>query len=54
MVIELTKAYKKPNGKLIAKGTRIKCLKGHQYKDFVLVNEDGTIKKEVKTIKEKG
>lgn len=45
MKIRLTKGYKKPNGKLIKKGTVIQCLAGHPYKDFVLVDEDDTVKK---------
>ena len=41
MIIELTKDHKKPNGKVIKKGTKISVLKGHPYKDFKVVQPEG-------------
>ncbi len=46
MIIELTKNYTKPNGKVLKKGLRISVTSGHPYKDFAIVQKDGKIDKE--------
>ena len=46
MKIRLTKAYKKPNGKKIDKGTIIQVSDGHPYKDFDVVGEETETKDE--------
>lgn len=50
MIIELTKNHKKPNGKVIKKGTRISVVSGHPYKDFEIIQPEG-VEDESKKVK---
>lgn len=50
MKIRLTKAHKKPNGRVIKKGTLISVTSGHPYKDFEVVQPEG-VEDETKKVK---
>jgi len=41
MIIRLTKNHKKANGKVLKAGKIIETSKGHDYKDFEVLAEDG-------------
>lgn len=41
MIIRLTKDHKKPNGRVLKKGKIIETSKGHTYKDFEVLAEEG-------------
>lgn len=50
MIIKLTKDHKKPNGRVIKKGTEITVLAGHPYKDFEVIQPEGKLDERVNKI----